>query len=253
MDPYLEGELWSNFHTQFAVAIAHQLNPSLAPRYVAVTEKYQNVVGPEHIAIGAEVESVSPDVGVAQATGKPMRRGGAALLEPPLELDTVISIPVSHVWIKILDVRRRRLVTAIEFLSPTNKQGKGRTRYLKKRRRLLLSEAHLIEIDLLRKGRRVPMADPLPAAPYFVLLSRRGRRPGTGVWPIGLDEPLPDVPVPLLDDDPDVPLHLQAAFEAVYDQGNMGQLIDYTIEPDVPLGADWAAWSDPFLRQAGKR
>lgn len=62
-----------------------------------------------------------------------------------------------HVSIEIRDVARRQLVTAIEILSPTNKRGEGRLEYLAKRRRLLLSTAHLMEIDLLRQGQRVPI------------------------------------------------------------------------------------------------
>lgn len=254
MDPYLEGELWSNFHTQFAVEIARTLNPKLAPRYVAVTEKYQNSVGPEEIGIGSHPEAFIPDVGVSRSTSnKKPKNGGVGVLTPPLKLDTLISIPVNHVWVKILDLSNRLLVTAIEFLSPTNKRGAGRKRYLKKRRRLLLSQAHLLEIDLLRSGRRVPMADPLPAAPYFVLLSRAQERPSTAVWPIALEDALPTVAVPLLPNDPDVDLHLQQVFQSVYDLGNMEYLIDYHHDPDVPLPSDLAAWSDQLLRQAGKR
>lgn len=222
MDPYLEGELWSNFHTQFAVEIARQLNPRLTPRYVAVTEKYQNVVGPEEIAI-AEADVMTPDVSV------------------------------HHVWIKILDVRNRTLVTAVEFLSPTNKKGKGRTLYLRKRRRILLSTTHLLEIDLQRRGKRVPMADPLPSASYFLLLSRAGKRPETEVWPIELDQSLPRVPVPLLPGDDDVELDLQEAFRATYDLGNMGILVDYCRPPDVPLTPDWETWADGLLRSTGNR
>ena len=48
----------------------------------------------------------------------------------------------------------RALVTAIEFLSPSNKTpGKrGRELYLRKQREMLDSPAHLVEIDLLRGG-----------------------------------------------------------------------------------------------------
>lgn len=217
MDPYLEGELWSNFHTQFAVEIARQLNPLLAPRYVAVTENYQNVVGPEEIAF-AEADVLTPDVSVSQVSTRPRPTStGTSLLPPPLRLETVISIPVRHVWIKILDMRHRTLVTPVEFLSPTNKKGKGRVLYLRKRRRLLLSSTHLLEIDLQRRGKRVPMADPLPSASYFLFLNRAGKRPETEVWPIELDQPLPRVPVPLLAGDDDVELDVQEAFRATYD------------------------------------
>ena len=210
MDPYLEGEMWTTFHHQFAAQIARALIPQLVPRYYAYTEKYENAVDPEEI-------------------------------------------PSNHFWIKILDRKERQLVTAIEFLSPTNKRGNGRKLYLKKRRRLLLSQAHLLEIDLLRTGLRVPMATRLPEAAYFVLLSRAGHRPETEVWPIGLDQQLPTVKVPLLEGDADVDLDLQEVFNSVYDLGAMEFALDYRHEPDVPLPADWAVWADQLLRGAHKR
>jgi hypothetical protein len=253
MDPYLEGELWTNFHTQLAVVIAQMLNPRLAPRYVAVTKKYQNSVGPEEIAIAAETDTLTPDVGIAQIAFQAATSRTAAVLTPPLNLETVISIPVTHVWVKILDMKHRRLVTAIEFLSPTNKRGQGRMKYLKKRRRLLLSEAHLLEIDLLRKGKRLPMAEPLPAAAYFVFVSRVRQRPLLDVWPIPLGQTLPVVPVPLLEGDEEEQLDLQKAFDTVYDSGSMAYLIDYQDEPDVALPPDLAAWADSLLRAGGRR
>ena len=253
MDPYLEGELWTNFHTQFAVAVAQDLNPRLAPRYVAVTEKYQNSVGPEEIGIAAEPNFLAPDVGIASLEASPAHGEGSAVLTAPLRLETVISIPVAHVWIKIMDLRNRRLVTALEFLSPANKRGRGRIKYLRKRRRLLLSHAHFMEIDLLRKGKRVPMAEPLPRAPYFIFLSRVSQRPALDVWPITMDQPLPKIPVPLLPGDEERVLDLQQVFTSVYDGGNMEYLIDYHEEPDVHLNPELAAWANGRLQVCGKR
>jgi hypothetical protein len=155
--------------------------------------------------------------------------------------------------VDIRDVAQRRLVTAIEFLSPTNKRGLGRRQYLVKRRRLLLSSAHLMEIDLLRRGRRVPMRQPLPSAPYFVLLSRAERRPLTEVWPITLDQPLPTVPVPLRESDPDVPLDLQLALTNVYDLCSLDLAVNYAGPPDVRLPPEAATWAEERLRAAGLR
>ena len=45
--------------------------------------------------------------------------------------------------------------------------------------------ANFIEIDLLRRGRRVPMQQALPPAPYFIFLSRAERRPIGHVTPRG--------------------------------------------------------------------
>lgn len=164
-----------------------------------------------------------------------------------------LDAPVTHSWIEIRDVAERRLVTVIELLSPTNKSEEGRRDYLAKRGKVLLSSAHLLEIDLLRNGQRVPMVNPLPAAAYFAILARAGERPKSQVWPIALDQPLPRVPVPLLPPDPDVSLDLQAAFTSVYDACGYALAAQYQKPPDVPLPPNAAAWAEQRLRQAGFR
>lgn len=160
---------------------------------------------------------------------------------------------VPHVTIEIRDTAERTLVTAIEILSPTNKRGQGRVEYLAKREGILLSTAHLLEIDLLRQGQRVPMREPLPPAPYFVFLSRGRERPFTEVWPISQRELLPIVPVPLLPDDADVPLDLQLVFTNVYDLLNYDLVVDYRQPPAIPLDEADAAWAENCLQAAGLR
>ncbi len=160
---------------------------------------------------------------------------------------------VLHFAVEIRDRLGRQLVTAIEILSPTNKRGVGRGEYLKKRRRLLRSEAHLVEIDLLRAGRRIPMERALPPAPYYIYVGRQELRPVTDVWPVRLDQPLPQVPIPLLAGDGDVMLDLQAALTAVYDLSDYGLEIDYSGPPEVPLTPEQSAWVSPHLRAAGLR
>jgi hypothetical protein len=155
---------------------------------------------------------------------------------------------VPHRTVEVRDAAERRLVTAIEVLSPTNKRGEGRDEYLQKRQRLLLSPAHLIEIDLLRGGRRVPMRQALPEAPYFVLVSRAEARPVLDVWPVALRAHLPEVPVPLLPGDADVPLDLQAALTTVYDALGYDLAVDYARPPEVPLTPGDAAWAEALLR-----
>jgi hypothetical protein len=104
---------------------------------------------------------------------------------------------------------------------------------------------------LLRKGKRVPMAEPLPAVPYFAFLSRVLQRPDIDVGP--MDQPLPTIPIPLLEDDKEPLLDLQKIFTTVFDAGNMEYLINYRQEPDVPLSPDMAACADTQLRASGKR
>ncbi len=88
------------------------------------------------------------------------------------------------------------------------------------------SSVHLIEIDLLRAGRRPPLERPVPAAPYYVVLSRGDDRPYVDVWPIQLCEKLPTIPVSLIEPDPDVALDLGAVLAAVYERGGYATLID---------------------------
>jgi len=151
--------------------------------------------------------------------------------------------------IEIRDAAQRQLVTAIEILSPTNKRGEGIEEYLNKRRRILLSTAHLLEIDLLRVGQRAPMQQPLPSAPYFVFLSRANERPITEVWPIALYQPLPTVPVPLLTADKEILLDLQLVFTAAYDLLGYDLIVDYHQPPEIPLSPEEQKWMDEYLPQ----
>lgn len=255
MDPYLEGPLWTSFHSQLAVEIARQLTPKLVPRYVALTEKRFVTAFPEiEEGVAISTGSVRPDAAVV--TEHRTATGGAAtdgLLEPPLRLATVVPESLPQLTVEIRDSEGRHLVTAIELPSPWNKRGDGRDEYIAKRGRLLLSTAHLVEIDLLRTGDRVPMRQPLPAADYFVVVSRAERRPITEVWPIQLDQPLPTVPIPLLGRDPDALLDLQQAMTSVYDGFGYDYLIDYGTAPAAPLTPQQSQWAQDRIRSRGFR
>jgi hypothetical protein len=144
------------------------------------------------------------------------------------------------------------LVTAIEILSPVNKRPShdAYREYLRKRQDLLRSSAHLIEIDLLRGGTRPPLEAPVPAAPYYITLSRANERPHVEVWPITLQNALPTIPVPLTEPDPDVPLDLGAILATVYERGGYGTLIDYHQPPPPPkLSEEDERWLATHLHE----
>ena len=252
MDPYLEGSLWMPTHGQLIAEIARQLAPRLRPRYLALmTERF---VFEEPDGVGVSTTHAYPDVGVGSVgSGDVVRTDAEPVRSGPLRLTTVMPESIPHYSVEIRDAANRKLVAAIEVLSPTNKRGPGREEYLAKRRRILLSTAHLLEIDLLRKGQRVPMREALPDAPYFVFLSRADARPSAEGWPVTLGQPLPTVPVPLLDGDADVPLDLQQALTNVYDLVAYDLAVDYTKAPEVPLDLDERSWAEDLLRQAKLR
>jgi len=250
MDPYLEGSEWSSVHVALSAEMARQLAPKVRPKYIVRTARRFVTDMPEDIAVTAG--DVYPDVSVAEAAA-PQESGLPPVTVAPasLQMATVIPSRVPHVTIEIRDVAQRELVTAIELLSPTNKRGEGYREYLDKRHRLLCSMAHLIEIDLLRRGRRVPMQQALPPALYFIFLSRAERRPMVEVWPMQFHMRLPVIPVPLLADDPDVTLDVQLALDTVYDAFNYDLSLDYTRPAEIPLVGEAAAWAAEHLRQAG--
>ncbi len=252
MDPYLEGAEWGSAHVALCAEIARQLAPRVRPRYVVRTMRRFVAAGGEDVAISAS--SMYPDVGVSPRAPTPPRRireTMPAWSVAPLHLTLVAPDIEPHVAVEVRDAAGHGLVTALELLSLANKRGEGRREYLAKRQRLLASPAHLVEIDLLRAGQRLPVREALPAAPYFVFVSRAEDRPLVAVWPIALDMALPTVPVPLRDPDPDVPLDLQVALSAVYDDLGYDLSLDYSRPPDPPLMGDAAQWAQRQLVRAG--
>ncbi len=63
------------------------------------------------------------------------------------------------------------------------------------------------------------------------------------IWPVALNQPLPHLPVPLLDVDPDVALDLGSAFAGVYERAAYDRRLDYGQPvPPPELRPDMAAW-----------
>jgi hypothetical protein len=248
MDPFLEGSLWGSVHHQLIAEIARQLVPLLRPRYIALSQERFVTLMPE-AEDGVSIVAVQghgpiyPDVGVTQ-TGRSDVSGDAtpATAAAPIEMETLMPEKIPQVSLEIRDQASRELVTAIEVLSPTNKRSNGREEYLDKRSKYLLSRAHLVEIDLLRSGQRLPMVGQLPSAPYFVFISRAWKRPLIEVWPIALGGRLPTIEVPLAGRDEHVSLDLQRAFENVYDQCGLELVVDYARPPEVQLDDQQSQW-----------
>lgn len=111
----------------------------------------------------------------------------------------------------------------------------------------------MIEIDFLRTGTRYPTEEKLPNVPYFVFLCRAKRRKDVEVWPIPLDQPLPEVTVPLIPGDAEVKLDLQKALGTIYDIIGYDELMDYTLPPPGRLSADQLTWIDERLKRARVR
>lgn len=257
MDPFLEGEMWQEFHETLAGSMRAQLMPRLTPKYVALLAK-RYVVDYSALSIFDVLRErvIYPDVHVVKPPGGASATepgaAGVAIAEPAVEFPSLYPADMPLLSVEIRDVAERRLVTMIEILSPANKHGNGTRDYAARRLELMRTETHLLEIDLLRQGTRIQLTREPPSAPYYIYLSRLDRRPLTQIWPMALREPLPVVPVPLLPPDPDVPLDMQAAVRACFDLVGYERLLDYTSSPSRPeLSAQDTAWVDEILRTTG--
>jgi hypothetical protein len=144
------------------------------------------------------------------------------------------------------------VVTVLETLSPGNKRpgSDGRREYLKKREEILQSQTHLVELDLLRGGQRMPTVRPLPSADYCAIVSRSQRRPRADAYVWTIRDPLPTIPIPLNKGDPDVALDLQAVCTTVYDRARYHLSLDYSASLAPPLSEAEREWLNQ-RRQSG--
>jgi hypothetical protein len=246
MNPYLEhDDAWHNFHEQFPGVSVEFLVPQLGPDYFVkvdehvyiheMPEERRRLWGRSDVHVGRREPGLSP------AT-----EGGTAIKTAPLCVTLPVVDRVGMSYIEIRDRRSRRLVTVIELLSPSNKRpGEDREQYLTKRAEIISGQAHFVEIDLLRGWGRMPVEKEV-ACDYCVLVSGYEDRPKAGFWPIALREPLPCIRVPLLGNDPQPELDLQAILHTLYDRGGYERFI-YESEPDPPLAPDDAAWARSLI------
>ena len=249
MDPYIEEPgIWSDFHNDLASEIRAELNQAIQPKYFARLTPY---VTYESIEVDRPV-AIRPDVGLAQRQPPP---GGAMTvvaeaITPPVKSKVVLEVPLRLHRVEIRDAIHQALITVIEILSPVNKRPRHDAYhdYQRKRRDLLRSAVHLLELELLRAGERPPLEEPVPDAPYYVTLSRVEDRPIVDVWPVQLADPLPVISIPLDYPDPDVTLDLGQIVARVYERGAYASQIDYRRPPTPPISDKDLPWLDDLLK-----
>lgn len=249
MDPYLESPaVWWGFHSCFINGISDALVPLVRPKYIVDVEL--RVIVQE--VPGEILSTVRPDITIAEGgTEASLTATAATATIAPVRLTLPVLEEVREIYLEVHELDTQRVVTVIEMLSPSNKRSgsAGWAEYIRKRSLTLHSDTHLVEIDLLRGGQRMPMRDPLPPGDYYVMVSRAPHRPMADVYAFGLRDRLPTIPIPLAEDDPDVPLDLQAIFHTVYDRAGYDYRLDYTSPPDPPLRPGDSEWASALLTQ----
>lgn len=252
MDPYLEYRpLWPDFHKAMAIAIRGALQPQLRPRYVAVTDDRLYVVESDR--------PILPDVSILR-TRTPQPVPATTAVRPHTDAPTIFELwreefkePVIHI---IDTTRGNRVVTAIEILSPDNKEpGAGRASYLRKREELWGNGTNLVEIDLWRGGDptvRLSTDHLESLRPWHYLVAVTRHWPSRHeIYAVTLQRQLPCVAIPLAENDPDVALNLQTVFTRCWDEGPYPELLQYDGPPPGTLLPDDRAWCQEVLRKAG--
>jgi hypothetical protein len=255
VDPYLEAQsLWPDFHARFITYCSDALNDRLPEHYEAVIDEQFRLDESED----DPGRLTKPDVAVVRS-GAPGGRGREAaavarLVEP-------VAVPVAlidredyrHTWVEIRRFPDRSLVAVVELLSPTNKYGRGRNEYLIKRESYLSQRVHLIELDFLLAGPRMPMGGPLPAGDCLAVVSRADRRPMADVDAWSIRRALPPIPIPLRARDPDIPLDLAALYATAFDRGRYARRIDDTSPVTLPMAEEDRRWAADLVRTATGR
>ena len=243
MDPYLEDPAyWSDFHASFLLYLRDAIYERLPDNYEARLDEKVNLVETSPDQIKTDLE---PDIAFNQVRPSPpgaLAASGTATLEPVTIPHLFIEEEQHEQWIEILHRPERSLVGVVELLSPSNKEEPGLHRYRDKRFALLQQKVHLIEIDLLLAGRRLPLRYPLPIADYYVLVSRGDQRPNCQVYAWSLRQPLPPIDIPLKAPDPDLRIDLGDVFNIAYAKGRYGRALKYGAVPVVHLPAATHEW-----------
>jgi hypothetical protein len=255
MDPYLE-QHWRGVHHALITYTRDQLRPKL-PRDLRPRIDERVFVETDE----GETRQVYPDVHVVEYPKKPDsdapqgERSAVAVAEPILV--HIQREPAAQGYIEIVDAASgNRVVTVIEFVSPTNKlPGEGQTLYLKKQKEVLAAGASLVEIDLTRTGKRLLVGPtehlhPSRRTTYMACVTRGWKSDVAELYPLSLAEPLPAIHIPLRQSDADATLELQPLIDQCYENGGYDD-IDYRQPPVPPLDSASATWAEKWLRAQG--
>lgn len=242
MDPYLENPVhWSDFHHEFISALRRSIAQRLPEPYYAKIDEHVTIVDPE---LTTDPRLVKPDVTVGRAPSP--ANTGSAVAEADAEAEVLANIvyldPITQGFIEIKRRPDHELVTVVEVLSPANKNG-GRGQYLEKRELLLRKPVSIVELDLLRGGRRLQLSKPPIKADYYAFISRADRRPSCAAYRWNVRRRLPAVPIPLRPGDPDIRVDIQEAFMEAFARGDYDRFIDYgEPPPPPPFGEEDEQW-----------
>lgn len=250
MDPFLESR-WPEVHASLIVYSRNRINRNLPNDLQANIEENVSVYADDASSI------VRPDVNISSDSTLSADSPAAVATET---LTTTVAEPIlirrlphpiRHIEITTTS---GRVITAIEFISPWNKVGvRSRQQYERKQADYLDAGVNLVEIDLVRQGSHV-LAAPLAAipepqrTPYMVCIYRNTNPDQFEIYPIKVQQSLPNIPIPLRPTDRDIVLELQPIFDDCYRDGRYHR-IDYSTAAKLNFNEADSAWITSRLQQ----
>ena len=258
MDPYLE-QYWSDVHSRLTIYSSDELNQLLPPGLIARCESrliVQNLEGgsrwvrPDVVLTEFPPVSFS-DVEIDDGSDAEIDEGGVAVataVAEPIRVRVQSDNEIQH-FVEIIDPRDGdRVVTFIEFISPSNKQpGDGLNKYQQKQCECHEAAVNLVEIDLTRTpGRenilKLVHLQQRHRETYLASVWRATHPDRYDFYPLSLRRRLPKIRIPLRPTDTDVVLDLQPLVDLAYRNGAYGR-IDYSRPLELPLPAEDMAWA----------
>jgi len=213
------------------VAIADIVVPQLSSQYYVELEfrTYQSDQSEEELLIGIPDAIVFARQEDALTTESLMMESASTATQlRPEQVTVPMPLEVKERYLEVREMGTDAVITVVELLSPTNKRsGEGRSAYEKKRRLILGSDTHLVEVDLLRGGKPMLVRGVQSGSTYRILISRSYQRPTADFYRIALQQSLPSFPIPLKPGDVDPIVPLQEVFNQLFERARYGTRIDY--------------------------
>ena len=257
MNPYLQ-QRWGEVHHRLIVNAADTLQ-SLLPDDLRARIEARIFLGADDSHYRVNI----PDVSIAQTKRRSTEQSVATTgitvgVAEPLIFQFPSELEITQGFLEIRERGGGKVITVIEFISPTNKlAGSGRKTYLKKQSEVLETDASLVEIDLVRGGKRV-----FRSVPETLLRAHRANnlayvrvgweRDQGRLFPLPLRDRLPRIPIPLRYGEAPIILDLQALVDRAYVAGRFDDT-DYSEDLDFPFSNTDRIWINDLLTTAGLR
>ncbi len=174
----------------------------------------------------------------------------AAEIGTPVTVQVPVPDIIEETFLEIRETETGQIITVIEVLSPTNKRpGLGRQKYERKRLEILSTHTHLVEIDLLRGWKPMPILGDLRLNHYRILVRREEQGNHANLYAFNVQDIIPEFPLPLQEDDEEPVINLNLLLDEIYVEARYDVRINYRQPPMPRLNEEDTKWATEILEK----